>query len=477
MSIASGRRGKLTPAIACLLILVVAPLVPPQLSGAAGLASTLLRAEIPAPAAALPGSPVGDQLGWILGQLNSGAKNLGPARTADHFAPEYLDALPAEDLITTIQDLSTALAPIGLARFEGVTDPHRAVVILTTDAIDDWRLTIGVDPLDPHQIDEFYLAPVAYPSPLTVPPSNWAELDADLLGLARDASFLTAEIDGGTCLPIHGLLANEPLAIGSAFKLYVLGELADQIDRKEASWDEPLAIQDALRSLPSGEMRFDPDGTTYPLLVYAQQMIAASDNTATDHLIDRLGRENIEAEMGAMGHAAPEKNVPLLATREWFALKVKVGLVATLGYLNADDAAQRAFLTNEVDPAAATLEEADTLSWISPRRIQTIEWFASASDLCRALASLHERSTQPGLDPISGILSTDPGVVFDARVWSYVGYKGGYETGVLNHTWLLQRGDGRWFAMILTLNDSRAELDSHTATRLMIPAAALLAEV
>ena len=435
-----------------------------------------MRVEIPAPAAAIPGTPVGDQLGWILGQLNSGAKNLGPKRTAEHFAPEYLDALPAKELITTIRDLSTALAPIGLARFEGVNEPHRAAVILTTDAIDDWRLTIGVEWQAPHKITTFYLAPVAYPAPLAIPPVTWAELDSDLLALARDASFLAAEIDGGSCLPVHGLLADEPLAIGSAFKLYVLGELVDQIAHQEASWDEPLAIQDALRSLPSGEMRLDPDGTTYPLLVYAQQMIAASDNTATDHLIDRLGRENVEAEMRAMGHAAPEKNVPLLATREWFAFKVKVSLVATLGYLNADDAAQRAFLANEVDPAAATLKEEDTLSWISPRRIQTIEWFASASDLCRALASLHERSTQPGLDPIAGILSTDPGVVFDARVWSYVGYKGGYETGVLNHTWLLQRGDGRWFAMILTLNDSRAELDSHTATRLMIPAAALLAE-
>ena len=66
-------------------------------------------------------------------------------------------------------------------------------------------------------------------------------------------------------------------------------------------------------------------------------------------------------------------------------------------------------------------------------------------------------------------------MTFDARTWNYVGYKGGYETGVLNHTWLLQRGDGRWFAMILTLNDSRAELDGVTATRLMIPAAALIA--
>ncbi len=471
MSIVPSRIGKTTPAIAILLILVLAPLVPFRLDASAG----DFRAEIPAPVAVIPTTPVGEQLGWILGQLNSGAKNLGPIRTAEHFAPDYLDAFPTKELITTIRDLSTALAPVGLARVEGVSDPHRAVVILTTDAIDDWRLTIGVDPLPPHQISQFYLAPVAYPAPLAVPPATWAELDADLLTLARDASFLTAEIDGGACSPIHGLHPDEPLAIGSAFKLYVLGELADQIAHQEANWDEPLAIQDDLRSLPSGEMRLDPDGTTYPLLVYAQQMIAASDNTATDHLIDRLGRENVEAEMRAMGHTAPEKNVPLLSTREWFAFKVKLGPVATLGYLNADDAAQRAFLANEVDPAAATLEETDTLSWISPRRIHTIEWFASAADLCRALASLHERSTQPGLEPISGILSTDPGVVFDARVWSYVGYKGGYETGVLNHTWLLQRGDGRWFAMILTLNDSRIELDSHTATRLMIPAAALLA--
>lgn len=471
MSIPPGRRGKATPAIVLLLILALAPLAPSRPGGEA----SALRAGIPAPAAVIPGTPVGEQLDWILGQLNSGAKNLGPIRTAEHFAPEYLDALPSKELISTIRELSTALAPIGLARFEGISDPHRAIVILTTDAIDDWRLTIAVEPLPPHRITEFYLTPVAYPAPLAVPPASWTELDTDLLALARHASFFAAEINAGTCAPIHGLRADEPLAIGSTFKLYVLGELADQIADQEASWDEPLAIQDSLRSLPSGEMHLDPDGTTYPLLIYALQMIAASDNTATDHLIDRLGRENVEAEMGEMGHAAPEKNVPLLATREWFAFKVKLGPLATLAYLNADDAAQRAFLADEVDPAAATLEETDTLSWISPRRIQTIEWFASTSDLCRALAALHERAALPGLAPLTGILSTDPGVVFDARVWSYVGYKGGYETGVLNHTWLLQRGDGRWFAMILTLNDSSFELDSHTATRLMIPAAALLA--
>ncbi len=447
------------------LFLLIAPLLPPGLVGA----------EIPAPAAAAPDSPVGEQLDWLLGELNSGAENLGPVRVSERFAPEYLDALPTPDLITILRDLAESLAPVALARFEGLSQADTAVAIVTTDSIDDWRITVGVESDAPHRITALFLTPVPYPTELADPPERWSELDSDIEDLAARASFLAAEIDDGQCDTIHGLNEDAPLAIGSSFKLYVLGELADQIASGDAGWDEPLAIQDTLRSLPSGDMRLDPAGTVYPLLIYARQMIAASDNTATDHLIDRLGRENIEAEQGAMGHAAPERNVPLLATREWFAFKVKIGVLATLGYLDADVPGRRAFLEEEVDPAADSLEESDTFSWVTPRRIDTIEWFAAASDLCRALATLQTRSEQPGLKPIAGILSTDPGVTFDARTWSYVGYKGGYETGVLNHTWLLQRGDGRWFAMILTLNDSSAELDGVTATRMMIPAAALLA--
>ncbi len=466
MSIPRARSQRAPVPLLIVLLLVLAPMILPGLA----------QAAIRAPAAAIPTSPVGAQLEWLLGQLNSGAEKLGPKRTAEHFAPEYLEALPAKDLIATIRDLADALAPVGLARFEGLTAATAAEVIITTDAIDDWRMTLGVEPDAPHRITAFFLTPVPYPAELSNPPDRWSEVDDEVEDLAARGSFLAAEIEDGACSTVHGLNQDEPLAIGSSFKLYVLGELADQIAQGEASWEESLAIQDDLRSLPSGDMRLDPAGTTYPLLIYARQMIAASDNTATDHLIARLGRENIEAEMAEMGHAAPERNIPLLTTGEWFAFKVKIGVLDTLNYIKADVPARRAFLVDEVDPTAATLEEADTISWVTPRRIDTIEWFAATADLCRALATLQTRSEQPGLEPVTGILSTDPGVAFDARVWSYVGYKGGYETGVLNHTWLLQRGDGRWFAMILTLNDPRKELDGVTATRLMIPAAALLAE-
>jgi hypothetical protein len=44
--------------------------------------------------------------------------------------------------------------------------------------------------------------------------------------------------------------------------------------------------------------------------------------------------------------------------------------------------------------------------------------------------------------------------------WSYIGYKGGSEPGVLNMTYLLQATKGQWFAMSITWNNSQAPLDN-----------------
>ena len=203
------------------LVLLIAPLVTP---GPA-------TAEIPAPAAAAADSPVGEQLDWLLGQLNSEVENFGPIRVSEHFAPEYLDALPTTDLIAIVRDLAESLAPVALARFEGLSQADAAVAIITTDTIDDWRITIGVEPNAPHRITALFLTPVPYPSELANPPERWSDLDTDLKNLASRASFLAAEIVDGQCDTIHGLNEDAPLAIGSSFKLYVLGELADQIAR------------------------------------------------------------------------------------------------------------------------------------------------------------------------------------------------------------------------------------------------------
>ena len=44
-------------------------------------------------------------------------------------------------------------------------------------------------------------------------------------------------------------------------------------------------------------------------------MIAISDNTATDHLIDLVGRDRVEAALTVFGHSDPAMTVPFLTTR------------------------------------------------------------------------------------------------------------------------------------------------------------------
>jgi hypothetical protein len=70
--------------------------------------------------------------------------------------------------------------------------------------------------------------------PLTALPQDdqamtWSEFDLEAPALAEKVSFLAAEITDGTCEEVHGLSPELTLPIGSGFKLYILGELAQQI--------------------------------------------------------------------------------------------------------------------------------------------------------------------------------------------------------------------------------------------------------
>jgi hypothetical protein len=192
-------------------------------------------------------------------------------------------------------------------------------------------------------------------------------------------------------------------------------------------------------------------------------MIAISDNTAADHLIHQLGRENIEAEQAEAGHQAPELNTPFLATRELFLFRVELGDSDTASYLsrNVDD--RRSFLSG-LAGRVPRLE--NTAGWFLPRGIDQIEWFASSEDLCRLMLSLQQRSEQAGLAPLRDVLSQDRALAIDAEKFPYVAFKGGSEPGVINLTWLAERNDGARFFVSIGLNDPMAPiLDTNTVLR------------
>ncbi|HTV25137.1 MAG TPA: serine hydrolase, partial [Polyangiaceae bacterium] len=215
--------------------------------------------------------------------------------------------------------------------------------------------------------------------------------------------------------------------------------------------------------LPSGQLQDVPAGTALTALEVATPMIAISDNTAADHLIDRLGRENIEAALSVFGHGAPERNTPFLSTREFFLFKLAVSDADTATYLAADVPAKRSFLETLAGQAPSL---GDAAQWVAPRRVEEIEWFASANELCQLMAALDVRSEQPGLEPIAQVLSRNPGLPIDAEFFPYIAYKGGSEPGVFNMTWLVHARSGARYFVSIGLNDASAPIaDETTAFR------------
>jgi len=113
----------------------------------------------------------------------------------------------------------------------------------------------------------------------------------------------------------------EVFPLGSIFKVYVLAELARQVDAGTLGLDDELEVVEKLKSLPSGQLHLKPAGTKVTVRDAARAMIAISDNTATDLLIHRLGRAEIEKRLALRHNSVPERNTPFLTTREMFLIK------------------------------------------------------------------------------------------------------------------------------------------------------------
>lgn len=406
---------------------------------------------------ALPDTPVGHQLAWVLEVINSGAGELTAGEVQEHFSPDFLTAVPAAQMVSSTQAIAGQLAPLRFVRFEGESTETEAIAYVESDTAGAFNLSIAVNPEPPHLIVGLLIEPAtATPATPVVAPS-WENLDRQLGALAPTVEVTAAELVDAQLQPIHALKSAAPIAIGSVFKLYVLGELGRQIAAGEAAWDEPLAIRDEWKSLPSGGMHDLPAGTEFPLRHYAEQMISVSDNTAADHLLFRLGREQVEAIQTPMGNTHAERNVPFISAREQFVLKLALPPERVEAYIAASSDEKRRLLAEEIDPTPVTLEQAE--SWTEPRYIDTLEWFASGEDLCRAMAALHSMSMQPELAPLRDVLAINPGIELDSATWPYIGFKGGSEVGVLTVSWLLQRADGRWFTLNLGLNNTEQAID------------------
>jgi beta-lactamase class A len=199
-------------------------------------------------------------------------------------------------------------------------------------------------------------------------------------------------------------------------------------------------------------------------------MISLSDNTATDMLINLLGRPAVQAALTHTGIADPALDRPFLTTREIFTLKLTHWPALADRYLAADQAGRWALLAGTVDraplPAAAAAG-----AWIAPRAVTSLEYFASASDMCHVYASLAALAGRPRLAPITQVLSlNDDGLQLDPTQWRTSWFKGGSEPGVLTLAFMATTRTGHSYVVTVLADDPSQPINQATAIPVILTA-------
>ena len=340
------------------------------------------------------------------------------------FTSAFLAAIPASQLTGLLDDLSADIGPVQDilgqdGSFRVLTSTHELAVRITLDG--DGRIAgLFFDP----------------PVPLDL------SLDAALAALnnfGNERAFLVRQ--DGTTLAAHA--PDAPLAVGSAFKLGVLAALRDQIGTGLA-WDDVIRLAPHHRSLPSGRIHLFPDAAPFTLHTLAAAMIGESDNTATDMLMDHLGRDVVAARLG-VDH--------LLTTREFFILKADKHLRAAFLEGTPQD---RATLTDTL-----SIRRLPKLGEILHPHDKGIEWYLPVNRLCDLIGAVAD------LD----LMQINPGVS-RPRAGEKVAFKGGSEIGVINLTTHITAPDGTGTCIALTINgpDPLPETDITTTYARIIAA-------
>lgn len=406
------------------------------LAWAIGLLAALMLTA--APAAAQP-SPVEQRAQDVVRMLR------GEVQPDAVFAPVFLAQVPAAQVnaisgqlrsqygaVRGLEGVETQSPTAGLIRI----DYERAVV----------RMNLSVDPQPPHLIQGLLITGADMRG------DSWDKLVGELRALPGEVSFAAYRLGDAGLQPLAAHQPDKALAIGSAFKLFILAEISRQVQAGERNWADVVPLD--RRSLPSGIMQDWPAGAPVTVHTLAALMISRSDNTATDMLLHLAGRENVERMMERIGIADPARNRPFLSTLEAFALK-SLGEAEFEAWRTADEAGRRRILADRI--AAIPADRIDVARFTgAPARIDTVEWYASAEDLARTMDWLRRN----GDESARAILAISPGMpAATARELGYAGFKGGSEPGVINLTYLVRNQAGQWHAIVGTWNNPAAAVE------------------
>jgi beta-lactamase class A len=442
-------------ALTAVVALVAGACTSPQTpKGSATPAAPIAPAKLAIP----PDTPAGAQLRWLIGavaQLPVSGEQLQA-----HFDAAFLTQVDPATLNQTLQSV-TGLKLVSIQVDDLST---LAAIVSTSGALPRAQIWLTVDSRG--LISGLRIRPVS-----TGPgPATWADVDAALRSVAPRVNLLVAGVSNGSCQPLHSIDPATAAPLGAAFKLYVLDALGNAVASGRARWNQPLTVTAPLTSLPASPYQNAPDGTRISVLDTAADMTSLSGNTATDMLINLVGRPAVEAALTSTGMADPGLDRPFLTTREIFVLKLDRWPALANRYLAADEPGRRTLLASVIDRAPLP-DLAAAAAWTTPRDINSLEYFASANDICRAYASLAALARRPGLSQVGEVLSlNDDGLALDPAQWKTTWFKGGSEPGVLTMTYLATTQTGHSFVVTALAENPSQSIDETIAVPVMLSA-------
>lgn len=423
----------------------------------------------PPSAVPIPDTVVGEHVSWALDALN-GEIEPTVADIEERLNSDMLDAVTGEQIIDIVEQLGAG-KPWTPTVYEGTDTQASATIVSASQGSLDIQATVDADGL---------LAGLLFtPTPADrTPAASWDELEENVAALDAPTSLYVSQVTdlsgGGRVSSLFSVGDRDAQPLGSIFKLYVLGAVVAAVEDGRITWDDPLEITDDLKSLPSGELQDEESGTTVSVKEAAEKMIAISDNTATDMLIDAVGRESVERALVEMGNADASLNVPFLTTRSLFQLGWGDDGSLREEWADADEAERRAIL----DGLPGGLVDVKPADLVDAVWDDGLDWFASPNSLVAAHIALQRLATTPAGEPVRDILSANPGFAPETvEPFDYVAFKGGSSVGVLAGSWYVEKGgDAYVITLQASTKDPAALVDQSLYFGQVEDALALLAE-
>ncbi|KZK98878.1 MULTISPECIES: serine hydrolase [unclassified Pseudovibrio] len=218
--------------------------------------------------------------------------------------------------------------------------------------------------------------------------------------------------------------ADQPLAIGPVYKLFVMQELVRRVKSGELKWNQKVRLEKDLESHPVSSLYAKMSGGLVTLQVVAQHMMAASDNSAADVVLNLIGTKPLETR---------EERTPFLTSRQFYQLKADRDLAEKYG--QAGVAKRRKILEKIEERSLPAIED------VADPYLSGVEWYASAEELCDVIGEIADDKA----------MQFNPGLA-EKTDWQRIAFKAGSEIGVLNFTYDLKGLNGKHWQVAVTWN-------------------------